>query len=287
MNKSGLIVKGIGGFYYVKTDDKEIIECRARGVFRKEGVKPLVGDYVEVTDDTGGFFLSRILPRKNQLVRPAVANLDQCVIVVAVSSPEPDTVLIDKMTVAAEIRGIRPVICINKADLADTSRLQKIYGKTGYPVFVTCATDNEGIDSLKEILSGKLSAFAGNSGVGKSSIMNAIMPHKVMETGEVSRIERGRHTTRHAELMELDNGALVIDTPGFGSFEIDTIEAEDLKSYFPEFEQFEGKCRFAGCNHIAEPGCAVIPAVKEKTVSKSRHKSYCRLFEELKAIKKY
>ena len=287
MNKKGLILKGIGGFYYVKTDDNEIIECRARGVFRKDGITPLVGDYACVTDETGGWFLSGIEHRKNSLVRPAVANIDQVVIVAAVSSPEPDTVLLDKMTVAAEMRDINSIICINKSDLADTSRLQKIYGKTGYPVLVTCAERGEGIEELKDLLSGKLSAFAGNSGVGKSSLMNRLMPHKVMETGEVSKIERGRHTTRHAELMELDCGGLVIDTPGFGSFEVDTVEAEELKDYFPEFYPFEGKCRFSGCNHITEPDCAVRAAVKEKTVSKSRHKSYCQLFEELKSIKKW
>ena len=287
MNKTGLIVKGIGGFYYIKTEENEIIECRARGVFRKEGIKPLVGDFVEITDETGGFYLSRIMPRKNQLIRPAVANLDQCVIVVAADFPKPDTVLIDKITVALEIRGITPVICINKADIADTSRLQKIYGKTGYKVLVTCAVSSEGIDELKSELKGKLSAFAGNSGVGKSSIMNSIMPRDVMETGEISKIERGRHTTRHSELMEIDNGGLVIDTPGFGSFDIDVIESEELKCYFPEFRQFEGQCRFSGCNHVSEPGCAVLSAVKEKIVSKSRHKSYLNLFEDLKAVKKY
>ena len=287
MNKKGLIVKGIGGFYYVKTDDNEIIECRARGVFRKDGITPLVGDFAEVSDETGGFFLSSIVPRKNELVRPAVANLDQVIIVAAVCSPDPDTVLLDKMMVAAELRDIKPVICINKSDLADTSRLKKIYGKTGYPVIVTCAESGEGIDELKSMLSGKLSAFAGNSGVGKSSLMNRLMPHKVMETGEVSKIERGRHTTRHAELMELEGGALVIDTPGFGSFEVDTIEAEELKDYFPEFYPYEGSCRFSGCNHVSEPDCAVIAAVKSKTVSKSRHKSYCQLFENLKSIKKW
>ncbi len=270
----------------MKTDEG-IIECRARGVLRKNGVTPLVGDYAEITDETGGFYLTDILPRKNRLIRPAVANLDLCVIVAAVCSPEPDTVLLDKMTVAARMRDIEPVICINKSDLADTARLEKIYGKTGFRTFVTSASKPESVEELKKLLAGKLSAFAGNSGVGKSTLMNILAPHAVMETGEVSKIERGRHTTRHAELMELDNGALVIDTPGFGSFDVDTVEPEELKNYFPEFMPFEGSCRFSGCNHVAEPDCAVLAAVKEKIVSKSRHKSYLRLFEELKAVKKW
>lgn len=287
MNK-GIIVKGIGGFYYVKTENGEIIECRARGVFRKNGITPLVGDRASVSDDgNGGLALAEIFPRKNSLVRPAVANVDCVVIVAAAASPAPDTVLLDKMTVSAEFRGIEPIICINKSDLADTGRLERIYAKTGYRVVVTSADDGSGTDELKKLLEGKISAFTGNSGVGKSSLLNCLAPHFVLETGEVSRIERGRHTTRHAELMELSNGALVIDTPGFGSFEVDSMESEELKNYFPEFRAFEGMCRFSGCNHIAEPDCAVKNAVKEKIVSKSRHNSYKKLFEELKATKKW
>lgn len=287
MNK-GIIVKGIGGFYYVKTENCEIIECRARGVFRKNGITPLVGDRASVSDDgNGGLALAEIFPRKNSLVRPAVANVDCVVIVAAAASPAPDTVLLDKMTVSAEFRGIEPIICINKSDLADTGRLERIYAKTGYRVVVTSADDGSGTDELKKLLEGKISAFTGNSGVGKSSLLNCLAPHFVLETGEVSRIERGRHTTRHAELMELSNGALVIDTPGFGSFEVDSMESGELKNYFPEFRAFEGMCRFSGCNHIAEPDCAVKNAVKEKIVSKSRHNSYKKLFEELKATKKW
>lgn len=287
MNK-GIIVKGIGGFYYVKTENGEIIECRARGVFRKNGITPLVGDRASVSDDgNGGLALAEIFPRKNSLVRPAVANVDCVVIVAAAASPAPDTVLLDKMTVSAEFRGIEPIICINKSDLADTGRLERIYAKTGYRVVVTSADDGSGTDELKKLLEGKISAFTGNSGVGKSSLLNCLAPHFVLETGEVSRIERGRHTTRHAELMELSNGALVIDTPGFGSFEVDSMESGELKNYFPEFRDFEGMCRFSGCNHIAEPDCAVKNAVKEKIVSKSRHNSYKKLFEELKATKKW
>lgn len=285
---NGVIVKGIGGFYYVKTADGMVIECRARGVFRKNGITPLVGDRASVSDDGGGgLFLAEIFPRKNSLVRPAVANVDCVVIVAAVTSPAPDTVLLDKMTVAAELRGIEPIICINKSDLADTARLKKIYGKTGYSVVVTSADDGSGTEELKDLLKGKISAFTGNSGVGKSSLLNRLAPHFVFETGEVSKIERGRHTTRHAELMELSNGALVIDTPGFGSFEVDSMEAEELKNYFPEFRAFDGMCRFSGCNHIAEPDCAVMNAVKQKIVSKSRHNSYKKLFEELKSVKKW
>lgn len=287
MNK-GVIVKGVGGNYYIKTADGEIIECRARGIFRQKGITPLVGDRVAVSDDgNGGLALAEIYPRKNSLIRPAVANVDCVVIVAAVSMPAPDTCLLDKMTVAAEKRGIEPIICINKCDLADTSRLEKIYGKTGYTVVVTSAKNADGVEYLKRALEGKISAFTGNSGVGKSSLLNALEPHFVLETGSVSRIERGRHTTRHSELMELSNGALVIDTPGFGSFAVDSMEAEELKGFFSEFSRFSEDCRFGDCNHIAEPGCAVMGAVKEKIVSKSRYNSYKKLFAELKSVKKW
>lgn len=287
MNK-GIIVKGIGGIYYVKTSAGEIIECRARGIFRKNGITPLVGDRAAVSDDgNGGIVLSEIFPRRNSLIRPAVANIDCVVIVAAVSSPAPDTVLLDKMTVAAEFRGIEPVICINKSDLADTSRLEKIYGKTGYRVIVTSAENGIGTDGLKDLLKGKISAFTGNSGVGKSSLLNCLDPHFVLKTGGVSRIERGRHTTRHTELMELSNGALVIDTPGFGSFDVDSMEACDLKKYFTEFGPYESECRFSDCNHISEPGCMVAEAVEEKIISKSRYSSYKKLFTELKTSKKW
>ncbi len=288
MNKKGIIVKGIGGCYFVKTPEGEIIECPARGVFRNEKITPLVGDLAEVSDDgSGGVAISKIFERKNELIRPAVSNVDAVVIVAAVCSPDPDTVLLDKMTVAAEYRGITPIICINKSDLADTARLQRIYGLSGLDVIVTCAADGTGIEELKEKLSGKLTAFAGNSGVGKSSLLNCLNPHTVLETGTLSKIERGRHTTRHAEIMELDNGAMVIDTPGFGSFEVDAMEAEELKNYFPEFREYAKKCRFSDCNHIAEPDCCITHAVSERKLSRSRHNSYKKLFEELKQKKKW
>ncbi len=283
----GRIVKGIGGFYYVRTQN-ELIECRARGVLRNLGVTPLVGDYVELEmDRAGNPALSKVLPRKNELIRPAVSNLDQIVIVAAVCSPDPDPVLLDKMLVAAEVRGIPAVICFNKTDLSGESDLISSYKKCGYPVFCVSAERGIGMEELSRVLKDKTSAFAGNSGVGKSSLLNCILPEADLETGSVSKIERGRHTTRHAELMELPHGGYVMDTPGFGSFEVDQMEQNELKQYFPEFSSFEEHCRFRGCNHIGEPDCAVADAVKQGLVSSFRLESYRKLYGQLKEYKKW
>ncbi len=283
----GRIVKGIGGFYYVRTQT-ELIECRARGVLRNLGVTPLVGDYVELElDRAGNPALSKVLPRKNELVRPAVANLDQIVIVAAVCSPDPDPVLLDKMLVAAEVRAIPAVICFNKTDLSAERDLISSYKKCGYPVLCVSAEKGTGMEELSQVLKDKTSAFAGNSGVGKSSLLNRILPEADLETGSVSKIERGRHTTRHAELMELPDGGYVMDTPGFGSFEVDQMEQNELKWYFPEFTSFEEHCRFRGCNHIGEPDCAVAEAVKQGLVSSFRLESYRKLYDQLKEYKKW
>lgn len=283
----GKIIKGIGGFYYVKTTEG-VIECRARGVLRNLGMTPLVGDEVVVRlDGVGNPALSEILPRQNELVRPAVANLDQMVVVAAVCSPDPDPVLLDKMLVAAEMRSVPAVICFNKTDLSDDRSLIASYKKCGYPVFCVSAEKGDGLEELKQILKGKTSAFAGNSGVGKSSLLNRILPEAVLETGTVSRIERGRHTTRHTELLELPEGGYVMDTPGFGSFEVDQMESDELKYCFPEFSSLEEGCRFRGCNHIGEPDCAVENAAKQGIVSEIRLQSYRKLYQQLKERKKW
>lgn len=283
----GRIVKGIGGFYYVRTKT-ELIECRARGVLRNLGVTPLVGDYVELElDRAGNPALSKVLPRKNELIRPAVANLDQIVIVAAVCSPDPDPVLLDKMLVAAEVRGIPAVICFNKTDLSAERGLILSYEKCGYPVLCVSAEKGIGMEELSHILKDKTSAFAGNSGVGKSSLLNRILPEADLETGSVSKIERGRHTTRHAELMELPDGGFVMDTPGFGSFEVDRMEQHELKYHFPEFASFEERCRFRGCNHIGEPDCGVAEATEQGVISSFRLESYRKLYDQLKEYKKW
>lgn len=283
----GQIVKGIGGFYYVKTE-QGLIECRARGVLRKLGVTPLVGDFVELAlDGKGNPALSRVLPRKNELVRPSVANLDQAVIVVSVISPAPDPVLLDKMLVAAEVREIPAVICFNKTDLPGGEELIESYRLSGYPVLCVSAKQGEGVEQLADLLKGKTSAFAGNSGVGKSSLLNRLLPNAALETGSVSKIERGKHTTRHTQLMELPEGGLVMDTPGFGSFEVDQMEPDELKQYFPEFSPYQPDCRFRGCNHVGEPDCAVAEAAERGEISRLRLDSYRKLYDQLREFRKW
>lgn len=283
----GRIVKGIGGFYYIQTE-QGTIECRARGVLRKLGITPLVGDIVELElDSKGNPALSRILPRKNELVRPSVSNLDQIVIVAAVSAPAPDPMLLDKMLVAAEVRGIPAVLCFNKTDLGEGEDLIASYCKSGYPVLSVSAARGEGVEQLAFLLNGKLSALAGNSGVGKSSLLNCLLPDAVLETGSVSRIERGRHTTRHTELLALPGGGWVMDTPGFGSFEVDQMAQSELKYHFPEFSSYQEQCRFRGCNHIGEPDCAVAKAAEQGEISPLRLESYRALFAQLKDYKEW
>ena len=275
----GIIVKGVGGFYYIETESG-LVECRARGLFRKTGTTPLVGDRVEVTDDGGGsWVLSEIYPRRNRLTRPGVANIDKLIIVVSYGV---DLLLLDKMIVGAQYRGIEPVLCVNKADVRLDSVIPEAYAKIGYKVIITSAATGDGIPELTEVLTGNISAFCGNSGVGKSSLLNAVNPDYALQTGAVSKIGRGRHVTRHNEIFPLPGGGYVIDTPGFGSLESDEIEALRLRDYFIEFAAYEGKCRFADCNHIGEKGCAVAVAVQSGAVYGSRHKNYITLFNEFR-----
>lgn len=276
---TGIIVKGIGGFYYVKDSDGNIEECRARGLFRKENIKPMIGDRVTVENGS----LTKIEDRRNFLIRPPVANIDNLVIVVAAASPSPDFTLIDKMLINAEIAEISPIICINKTDLANYDEIENVYTLAGYPVVTVCAGNNEGTDKLSPYLKGKTTAFSGLSGVGKSSILNIITQSK-METGNVSdKIQRGKHTTRHVELIELEIGGFALDTPGFSSLEVEGIKANELWEYFPEFKA--DSCRFKGCSHINEPGCGVKDKLSKGKIAESRYQSYCELYDKLKKIK--
>lgn len=278
----GIITKGIGGFYYVRAEDGALYECKARGIFRKNSIKPTIGDYVE----TDGRSIDKIYPRRSYLVRPNVANIDRLIIVIAAASPAPDLMLTDKLTVAALSAGIEPVICINKTDLAEADEIKSIYESSGFMVIEASAELGQGTDELQGVISGKVSAFAGLSGVGKSSILN-LLCGGIAETGEVSRINRGRHTTRHVELFEPERGTYILDTPGFSSLkitEICDVKAAELAEYFPEFAAAY-ECRFKGCAHITEPDCGVKALVDEKKVAKSRYESYTQLYAQLKEVK--
>ncbi len=246
----------------------------------------MVGDYVDIEVKNGKGSIENIHERTSMLVRPAVANINQLVVVVALASPEPNPELIDSFLIIGQHSGLDTILCFNKADLTCSDELIKTYSNAGYKLVVTSAPNGEGIDELKALLVGKITAFAGNSGVGKSSLLNALGVLGELETGAVSeKIRRGRHTTRHVELLELDGGALVLDTPGFSSFEMPKIRANELENYFAEFAPYIGKCRFRGCAHISEPGCAVLEAVSDGNISKMRHNSYKNLYEEQKKLK--
>ena len=286
MELQGIILQGIGGFYYVEAADA-VYECRARGSFRRQGITPVAGDLVRIscqTDDTGT--VEAILPRKNSLVRPPVANLDCLVIVVSITEPEPNTLVIDKMIAVATYRQIQPVIVINKADLSDTGWLEDIYSKVGVPLFVVSANDPASCGELQHYLAGKVCAFTGNSGVGKSSILNRLRPELLLETGEISqKLGRGRHTTRSACLYPMEGGGYLADTPGFSSLDMDRVEPipkEELESVFEEFTPHLGKCRFIGCAHVKEKECAIRRAVEAGEISPSRYESYVTLYEEAK-----
>ena len=283
----GKIYKGIGGFYYVATDTNAIIECKARGKFRKEHIIPIIGDDVEIEVKNGKGSITEIYERKNSLIRPAVANIDLMVVVVAAKDPDPATFVTDKMLVNAEINGIEAVVCINKTDLADNAELKEIYEKSGYKTIAVSATEKDGLDELFEIIKGKTAAFAGVSGVGKSTILSHIIGVS-LETGEVSdKISRGRHTTRHVELFKVSGGGYVLDTPGFSSVETEDITAEELEECFPEISELSGCCRFRGCAHLEEPDCAVKQAVTDGKIPQSRYGSYKELYEIQRSKKQW
>lgn len=282
---TGTIIKGIGGFYYVKAEDCEIYECKARGVFRNRNIKPAIGDKVDISVENGKGNIIKIWERRTFLVRPPVSNIDNIMIVAAAKNPNPDTGLMDKMLVTAESKGISPIICINKTDLDDGRALAEVYKNTGYPIVFTSVCENKGTEELKKLLSGKITAFAGLSGVGKSSILNALVSSDA-ETGDISeKIKRGRHTTRHVELFEIEGGGFIFDTPGFSSYELENIKAQDLYMYFPEMRKLSGNCRFKGCAHIKEPDCAVKEALFCGEISNERYESYKNIYEVLKQRK--
>ena len=285
--KQGRIIRSISGFYDVKTDSG-LITCRARGILRKEGNSPLTGDLVEITAEKGKGMVERILPRKNRFVRPAVANVDALVVFAANVNPVTKPFLIDRVAAIAAGRNCECIICINKCDLESGDELQAIYTKAGFTALKVSAETGVGIAELRQLITGKVSAFTGNSGVGKSSILNALEPGISIKTGDVSeKLGRGRHTTRHVELFRLSCGAVVADTPGFSSFEVDKMELqrkEELQYTFREFRPYVDECQFQNCAHIKEKGCAVLQAVKEGKISPTRHQSYIRLYEQAKAI---
>ena len=288
------IVKGFAGFYYVHVVGSGVYECKAKGVFRKDKVKPLVGDNVEIEildkEEKTGNIVS-ILPRYNELIRPAVANIDQALVVFAVTKPSPHFNLLDRFLVMMESKDIPVVLCFNKEDIADEAQveeLRSIYESTGYPCIFTSAREERNIEAVKELLKGKTTAIAGPSGVGKSSIINILQPAANMETGNISqKIERGKHTTRHSELFPIDEDSYIMDTPGFSSLYVNDFEKEQLKYYFPEFASSEGKCRFNGCDHIHEPGCAVKEAVANGDIHPVRYEDYKEMYEELKGKRRY
>ena len=278
----GKIYKGIGGFYYVATDTGEIIECKARGKFRKERIIPIIGDDVEIEVKNGKGSITEIYERKNSLIRPAVANIDLIVVVVAAKDPDPATFVTDKMLVNAEINGIEAVVCINKTDLAENAELKEIYEKSGYKTLSVSATEKNGLDELFEIIKGKTAAFAGVSGVGKSTILSHITGMS-LETGEVSdKISRGRHTTRHSELFKMDEKTYIADTPGFSSLEIN-FKVDNLGSNFIEFNNYS--CRFGTCSHTKENECGIRKAVEKGEIAKSRYESYLMIYDKIKDIK--
>lgn len=286
----GIIIKAISGFYYVFADDT-VYECKARGSFRNSGVSPLVGDKVTFTADSVHGIIESIYERKNELNRPLIANIDKLFIVSAHSVPAPDTFMIDRLTAVCEFKNIEPLIVFNKCDTGSFDEIEAIYKTTGYKIFTVSALTKQGITDLKAEMNNSVCAFAGNSGVGKSSILNALFNDLFLKTGEVSiKLGRGRHTTRHTELFPIGNGGFVADTPGFSSFEGESNSykfKESLFDCFPEFSKFADKCRFSDCTHICEKGCAVIEASNNGLISKSRHNSYVKLFNELKDVREW
>lgn len=291
MNKSetGRIIKALSGFYYVQAEDQRVVECRARGILRKNHITPLVGDRVTFSVEFGKGTVETMLPRKNVFVRPAVSNLDTLVILASESNPETDPFLIDRVSAIAGNQNVPVLLCVNKVDLKAGEKLIGIYRRAGFHVFPTSAETGAGVDALAAAIRGKTVAFTGNSGVGKSSILNCLSGSQRVKTGEVSdKLGRGRHTTRHVELYYLQDGTGIIDTPGFSSFDTERMELilkENLQYAFPDFAPYLGQCRYHDCAHLKEPDCAVLCALAEGKIEPTRHASYARLYESAKEIK--
>jgi ribosome biogenesis GTPase / thiamine phosphate phosphatase len=286
----GIIVKGIGGFYYV-SDGQEVVRCKARGIFKKDGFMPMVGDEVLVKKNpVGDDTIYEFLPRKNQLVRPPISNIDAVAVVISVAEPEPNPQIIDRFLVMAEKNNVDIILCINKIDL-NTKRqveiIESIY-KPLYPLVEVCGLTGRGIPKLKELLRGRKVAFAGPSGVGKSTLINRLNPQVMAEMGEVStKTGRGKHTTRHVEIFKTDFGAMIFDTPGFTSFNVLEAEPDELQLFYPEMEPYRGHCKFDNCRHVSEPDCMVLNAVEKKKIHPSRYASYLDQIKELLEKKKY
>ncbi len=286
----GIILKSIGGFYYVEAAET-IYECKARGTFRKKGIKPVAGDRVKISvPDSGYCAVEEVCQRKNSIIRPPLANIDTLVIVVSTCEPSPNTLVIDKMTACAVNKGIEPVIVISKCDLSSPEPLAKIYSMTGIKTIEFSSVDNRGVEEIRKLLPDKLTAFTGNSGVGKSTLLNALFPKLNLSTGEISeKLGRGRHTTRSVELFKTEGG-YAADTPGFSTVDLEryeVIDKDDLKFAFPEFEEYLDKCRFSTCSHTCEKGCAIVEAVKNGEINPSRHQSYIAMYNEVKDLKKW
>jgi len=291
---TGKIIKGIAGFYYVHVENAGVYECKAKGIFRNQKIKPLVGDNVELElldEEKKLAAIVDILPRKSQLIRPAVANVDQALIVFAAKDPEPNYSLLDRFLILMAKQNLPVIICFNKTDLISEEEREKIengYRSSGYEIRFLSARGKVGTEELFQLINKKTTVLAGPSGVGKSTLVNLLQPGVVMETGTVSeKIRRGKHTTRHSEFIWINEDTYILDTPGFSSLEIEEVEAEELKLYFPEFQSYEGECRFRGCVHENEPDCAVKQAVKDGIISKERYNSYLLLYKDLKEKKKY
>ena len=287
----GRIEKALSGFYYVNTGG-ETLQCRARGKFRREGLSPLVGDWVQVRElGNGEGFVEAVEARRNQFARPAAANIDQLVILASAAIPVTEPYLIDRIASIAALKSCQVLLCLNKCDLDSADELYDIYSHSAIPVLRVSAVTGQGLDALRDAIRGKLSAFTGNSGVGKSSVLNAMLPSLALPVGEVSKaLGRGRHTTRHVELFSLGEDTYIIDTPGFSSFdtaEMDLALKQHLPDTFPEFAPYVSDCRFTGCTHTKEKGCRVLQAVKDGLIPASRHRSYVRLYDELKDVKEW
>ena len=289
----GKIIKGVAGFYDVAVGEN-IYRCRAKGIFRNQNVKPLVGDWVEIEildekDMEGN--LTKILSRSNELIRPAVANVDQAIVVFAAKKPKPNYNLLDRFLMTMEKQDIPVIVCFNKKDLAkekELEQLETIYENCGHQVVFISAREGNGIDEIRDLIQGKTTVLAGPSGVGKSSLMNQLNPDANMQVGAVSeKIHRGRHTTRHTELIMIEEGTFVLDTPGFSSLFIDSFEKEEVKDYFREFAPYEEQCRFLGCSHTHEPDCGVKKALEEGKISRIRYENYVNIYQELKEKRKW
>ena len=290
----GKIIRGIAGFYYVHVPAIGVLECKAKGIFRKNNLKPLVGDWVEVSlldEENKKGNIDEVLERSNELIRPAVANIDQALVIFAIKKPEPNLNLLDRFLIMMQQKEIPCVLVFNKSDLVtdeEKQKLREIYSGSGCEILFVSAKQDEGIEEIRNVLRGKTSTVAGPSGVGKSSLINKLQSGVNMETGSISeKIERGKHTTRHTEFIPIGDDTFIMDTPGFSSLAVFDMEKEELEQFYPEFEDYRDTCRFNGCSHTHEPGCSVKEAIKEGKISKERYDNYQLIYEELKNKKKY